>query len=151
MSCHNELFRVSSLWKEVCDTCQGRQESVKKAVMDLLNGQKEQVLGQRPDLGDIVRHVLPHIQVRHWKKVGLAIYVEPSTLNELGQEFTSDKDCYVNTLNYWLKHNSSVTWKTLVDIFGLFETKNTVDRLTNKILSVLGRSYQVSVQALCVE
>ena len=32
---------------------------------------KEQVLGQHRDLGDVVTHVLPHIQVRHWKRVEL--------------------------------------------------------------------------------
>ena len=112
---------------------------------------KEQVLGQRPDLGDVVTHVLPHIQVRHWKRVGLALGMRKRTLDDVGQQFTSEDDRYLETLSYWLEHGSSVTWKTLLDVLGHFETKHTVDELTDKIVSVLGGGDQVSVWVLCVE
>ena len=112
---------------------------------------KEQVLGQRPDLGDVVTHVLPHIQVRHWKRVGLALGMRKRTLDDIGQQFTSEEDCYLETLSYWLEHGSSVTWTTLLDVLGHFETKHTVDELTDKIVSVLGGGDQVSVWMLCVE
>ena len=115
---------------------------------------KEQVLGQRPDLGDVVTHVLPRIQMRHWKRVGLALGMRKNSLDKLGQQFSNDDDrydCYLETLSYWLEHGSSVTWKTLLDVLGHFETKHTVDELTDKILSVLGGGDQVSVQVLCIE
>ena len=51
----------------------------------------------------------------------------------------------------WLEHGSSVTWKTLLDVLGRFETKHIVDELTDKIVSVLGGGHQVSVQVLCIE
>ena len=38
-----------------------------------------------------------------------------------------------------------MTWKTLLDVLGHFETKHTVDELMTKIVSVLGGGYQVSV------
>ena len=46
---------------------------------------KEQALDQRPDLKDIVTLVLPHIQERHWKRVGLALDIKKCTLDFLGR------------------------------------------------------------------
>ena len=162
----SELFMVTSSLMKLGDSSQGGHESVKKAVVRLLGGQtvesvvhvaddnwlvKEQVLGQHPDLGDIVKHVLPRIQARHWKRVGLALGMKKSTLDELGEHFSNDDDSHLETVSYWLEHGSSVTWKTLLDVLGHFETKHTVDELTDKIVSVLGGDHQVSVQVLCVE
>ena len=157
VSCCTELFAMYPLLKKVCDTSQGGHEAVKKAVMKFLGAQtvasavqvvddsllvKEQVLGQRPDLGDVVTHVLSHIQVRtKWKSIGLALDIKKSTLDQ----FSNDDDPYLEALSYWLEHGSSVTWKTLLDVLGHFETKHTVDELTDKIVSVLGGGDQVSV------
>ena len=55
----------------------------------------------------------------------------------------------METLSYWLEHGSSVTWKTLLDVLGHFETKHKIDELTDKIVSELGGAHQVSVQC-CV-
>ena len=163
VSCCSELFTMYPLLKKVCDTSQGGHEAVKKAVMKFLGAHtvtsviqvaddswlvKEQVLGQRPDLGDVVTHVLPHIQVRSkWKSIGLTLGIKKTTLDQ----FSNDDDPYLETLSYWLEHGSSVTWKTLLDVLGLFETKHTVDELMDKIVSVLGGGDQVSVWVLCVE
>ena len=73
--------------------------------------------------------------------------IEKSTINQ----FSNDDDPYLETLSYWLEHGSSVTWKTLFDALAHFETKHTVDELTDKIVSVLGEGHQVSVWVLCVE
>ena len=109
---------------------------------------KEQVFSQRPDLGDIVTHVLPHIQVRcKWKSIGVRLGIAKSTLDQ----YSNDDDPYLETLSYWLEHGCSVTWKSLFDVLGHFETKHTVDELTDKIVSVLGGGHQVNVWALCVE
>ena len=143
MSAYTEL-------NSVCKLNEGGQE-VKKVFLSILGGRtiEEQVLGQRPDLGDVVTHVLPHIQVRHWKRVGLALGMKKSTLDGLGQQFPNDDNRYLETLSYWLEHGSSVTWKNLLDVLGHFETKHTIDELTDKIVSELGGAHQVSVQC-CV-
>ena len=150
--------------KAIADDGEYGQEFIKRVFSSILGEQpvysvgyaaddsqlvKEQVLGQRPDLGDVVTHVLPHIQVRHWKRVGLALGMKSSTLDGLGQQFPNDDDRYLETLSYWLEHGSSVTWKTLLDVLGHFETKHTIDELTDKIVSELGGAHQVSVQC-CV-
>ena len=150
--------------KAIADDGENGQEFIKRVFSSILGGQpvyrvgyaaddsqlvKEQVLGQRPDLGDVVTHVLPHIQVRHWKRVGLALGMKKSTLDGLGHQFPNDDDRYLETLSYWLEYGSSVTWKTLLDVLGHFETKHTIDELTDKIVSELGGAHQVSVQC-CV-
>ena len=162
----SELFMVTSSLMKLCESSQGGHESVKKAVIRFLGGQtvesvvhvaddnwllKEQLLCQPPDLGYIVKHVLPRIQARHWKRVGLALGIKESTLDKLRQQFSNDDDHYLEILSFWLKHGSSVTWKTLLDVLGHFETKHTVDEVMDKILSVFGRGHQVCVQVLCVE
>ena len=43
---------------------------------------EEQVLGQRPNLGNVVIYVLSRFQARHWKRVGLALGMEKFTLDE---------------------------------------------------------------------
>ena len=165
LSYHSELFAMYPSLMKLCDSSQGGHESVKEAVIKILGGQtvesvvhvaddsqlmKEQVLGQRPDLRNVVLHVLPHIQMKSkWKEVGLALGMKKSTVDTFGQQFSKDDDRYLETLSYCLEHGSGVTWKTLLDVLGCFETWHTVDEVMGKILSVLGRGHQVSVQVLC--
>ena len=163
----SEVFTIYSLLMKLCDSSQGGHESVKKAVIRFLGGQtvesvvhvtddsqlvKKQVLDQRPDLGLVIFHVLPRIQMKsYWKDVGLALGMKKSTADTFEQQFSNDHDRYRETLSYCLEHGSSVTWKTLLDVLGRFETKHIVDELTDKIVSVLGGGHQVSVQVLCIE
>ena len=159
----NELFTISSSLTKVCDTSKDGSEAVRRALIKFLGGQtvqttmhtgdnsqlaKEQVLGQHPDIGNVVTHVLPRIQVRHWRKFGLAIRMEEGTVDELEQQFSNEDDRYLKILSYWLKQDSSVTWKTLFDVLSNYETKNAVDELADKIVSALGRDHWVSVQVL---
>ena len=152
-----QLLSTFTLLNSLCKMGKGENE-VRKVFLNFLGGQtveggvhaadnsqlvKEQVLGQLPDLGDVVTHVLPHIQVRHWKKVGLALGIKKNSLDELRQEFPDDDDRYLETLSYWLEHGSNVTWKTLLDVLGHFETWHTVDELMSNIVSVLGGRNQV--------
>ena len=75
------------------------------------------------------------------KSIGLALGIKKNTIDQ----FSNEDDPYLETLNYWLEHGSSVTWKTLLDVLGRFETKHTVDELTAKIVSVFGGGDQESV------
>ena len=159
-----QLKEAYAYIKAIADDGEYGQEFIKRVFSSILGGQpvysvgyaaddsqlvKEQVLGQRPDLGDVVTHVLPHIQVRHWKRVGLALGMKKSALDDLGQQFPNDDDRYLETLSHWLEHGSSVTWKTLLDVLGLSEVECTMVELRGKIVSELGGAHQVSVQC-CV-
>ena len=74
------LMSAYNVLSSVCKLNVGGQE-VKEVFLSILGGQtiKEQVLGQRPELGDVVTLVLPYIQGRHWKRVGLALGMKKST------------------------------------------------------------------------
>ena len=165
-----ELHRLKEAYasfKAIAECGEHGLEFIKRVFSSILGGQtvesvvhvaddsrlvQEQVLGQHPHLGDVVTHVLPRIPVRsNWKEVGLFLGMRKSTLDELGKQFPNDNKCYLEPLCYWLEHGSSVTWKTLLDVLGRFETWHTVDELTGKIVSVLGGGDQVSVQVLSVE
>ena len=67
------------------------------------------------------------------------------TLDDLGNEHLKNDDRYLETLSCWLEHGSSVTWKSLLDVLGHFETKHVIDDLTDKIASEVGGPPQVSV------
>ena len=162
---HLKLLSAYDVLNSVCKMDNGGHEA-KKVFLNILGAQsaesvvhvtddsqlvEEQVLGQRPNLGNVVIYVLSRIRTRHWKRVGLALGMEKFTLDEVQQQFSNDDDCYLETLSHWLEHGSSVTWKTLLDVLGHFETKHTMDEMTDKIVQVLGGGHQVSVQVLCVE
>ena len=114
---------------------------------------KDSVLRQKPTLPRLARLVVSQVSTQNWKLVGLVLLEGiadgEDTFNAISHQFTDDKNRFLETLSYWLEHGSSVTWKTLLDALGYFETKHTVDELTDKIVAVLGGGYQVSVQ-VCV-
>ena len=163
---HSHFFTICTSLSIVCDPSQGGHEAVKKAVIKLLGGQtvdsvlqvddesqlvNEQILSQCPDLRDLVAHILPCIEGRHWKKVGLTLGLKKSTLDGLERQYSNNDDRYLETLSYWLEHGSSATWKTLLDVLGHFETKHTIDDLSDRIVSEVRGANKVRVQVLCGE
>ena len=128
-------------------------EFVKNVFSEILgddrNSIKEWVLSQPPDLEHVVKHVLPRIQMRHWKRLGISLGMEKLVVDDLGQRYSDDNDCCLETLSYWIEHGRSVTWRTLLDALGRIETWQTVNELTDNIVTVLGVCHQVSVQ-VCV-
>ena len=116
---------------------------------------KDKILRQKPTLSRLAHLIMSHVSTQNWKLVGLMLLEDiadcKATLNAISHQFSDDKNRFLETVSYWLEHGSSVTWKTLLDVLGHFETKHTVDELADKIVSVLGGGHQVSVQGLCVE
>ena len=110
------------------------------------------VLRQKPTLSRLARLIMTHVSCQNWRLIGLLLLEDiadaKDTLNAISHQCSDDRNRFLETLSYWLEHGSSVTWKTLLDVLGHFET---VDDLTDKIVSVLGGGDQVSVWVLCVE
>ena len=110
---------------------------------------EEGVLRQKPTLSRLARLIMTHVSFQNWRLVGLLLLEDivhaEDTLNAISHQCSDDRNRFLETLSYWLEHGSSVTWKTLLDVLGHFETKHTVDELTDKIVSVLGGGHQVSV------
>ena len=107
------------------------------------------VLRQKPTLYRLACLIMTHVSYQNWRLIGLLLLEDiadaEDTLNAISHQCSDDRNRFLETLSYWLKHGSSVTWKTLLDVLGHFETKHTVDELTDKIVSVLGGGEQVSV------
>ena len=99
------------------------------------------IMGGRPSRSLIDKHVLSKLQHKNkWERVGNLLEVDEGKLDRLGEEAPSDDEAYYSMLKHWLKHGSQVTWKTLLDAIGHFETKKTVDDITDKIVEELASS-----------
>ena len=96
---------------------------------------QQKVLTQRPDLIVIVKAVLPKVQLENWKEIGIMLQVPIPTLNELKHSQTRLRDKYREVLEYWLDHNKAASWRTLLEVLGHFETKVTMDQLTQEIIA----------------
>ena len=106
----------------------------------------KKILEEKPKRSLIEKYVLPSLKCkRKWERVGNLLEVDEDILEEIGEEATDDDDAYYSMLKYWLKHGRNVSWKTLLDAVGHFETKKTVDDITDKIVEELAPS-QVSIQ-----
>ena len=107
---------------------------------------KRKFLEERPVLHLLDEQFLLHIKSKEkWKRVGRLLKVDENTLKKLSEEATNDDDAYYSMLEYWLKHGRNVSWKTLLDAVGHFETKKTVDDITDMIVEELAPP-QVSIQ-----
>ena len=114
---------------------------------------KDGILREKPTLPRLARLIMTHVSAQNWRLIGLLLLEDiadvEGTLNAISHQYSDDRNKLLETLSYWLEHGSSVTWNTLLDVLGCFETKHTVDELTSKIVSVLGGGHQVNVCVLC--
>ena len=105
------------------------------------SSEANRIMGERPSRSLIDKHVLSKLQHKDkWERVGNLLEVDEGELDRLGEEAPSDDEAYYSMLKHWLKHGSQVTWKTLLDAIGHFETKKTVDDITAKIVEELASS-----------
>ena len=106
---------------------------------------KRKCLKERPVL-HLLEQILLHIKSKgKWKRVGRLLKVDENTLKRLSEEATDDDDAFYSMLEHWSKNGRHVSWKTLLDAVGHFETKKTVDDITDMIVEELAPS-QVSIQ-----
>ena len=95
---------------------------------------QQKVLEQRPDLTIIVKAVLPKVDCENWEETGIMLQVPTSTLNDLEHSQYRLRGKYRKVLQHWLDHNKAASWRALLEVLGHFETKHTMDRLTQDIL-----------------
>ena len=99
---------------------------------------RDKTLKKRPELRLIVKYVIPKLHhLDGWFDVGMILEVSEDELLEIQSHSHQDRVAYRTMLITWLKHGRQVTWKTLLDAVGHFETKKTVDDMTNKIVEEL--------------
>ena len=91
------------------------------------------VLEQTPEQSDLEECVLSNVkEMRKWRRVGELLKLEAPVLDKLAKVADGNDDAYYSMLKYWLEHGRSVTWKTLLDAIGHFETKKTMDDIRKK-------------------
>ena len=96
---------------------------------------RKKILEEKPKITFIDRHVLSNLKNKgKWRRVGGLLEVDNDTLDRLVEESPDSDDTYYSMLEYWLKHGRNVTWKTLLDAVGHFETKKTIDDMTERIV-----------------
>ena len=96
---------------------------------------KNAILEKKPELRSIDKHVLSNLKCKgKWERVGNLLEIDEDTLDRLGEESPDSDDAYYSMLKYWLEHGHNVTWKTLLNAVGHFETKKTVDDMTERIV-----------------
>ena len=96
---------------------------------------QQKVLEQRPDLTIIVKAVLPKVDCENWEETGIMLQVPTSTLKDLEHSQYRLRDKYRKVLQHWLDQNEAASWRALLEVLGHFETKHTMDRLTQDILA----------------
>ena len=107
------------------------------------------ILRHKPKLSKLTSIILSKVSTQNWKLVGLLLLDNitdgEEKLKSISHQFSDDRNRFLETLSYWLEHGSSVTWKTLLEVLGHYETKHTIDELTHKIVSELGGANEVSI------
>ena len=97
--------------------------------------EKNAILEKKPKVSSVVKHVLSNLKCKgKWERVGNLLEIDEDTLNRLGEESPDSDDAYYSMLKYWLKHGHNVSWKILLDTVGHFETKKTVNDMTERIV-----------------
>ena len=144
--------------KELIDCDEAGKEATSRILSflgyQLVGGEEisdaNRIMGERPSRSLIDKHVLSKLQHKDkWERVGNLLEVDEGELDRLGEESPSDDEAYYSMLKHWLKHGSQVTWKTLLDAIGYFETKKTVDDITDKIVEELASSQVRKCEYMC--
>ena len=114
----------------------------------------DDILRHKPKLSKLTSIILSKVSTQNWKLVGLLLLDNiadgEEKLKSISHQFSDDRNRFLETLSYWLEHGSSVTWKTLLNVLGHFETKHNIDELTDTIVSELGGASKVR-KMFCVE
>ena len=96
---------------------------------------KQAVLNQRPDLSLLSTYIIGNFNVARWRHLGISLKIPLEALFHISSTHSSCEDRYLEVLIYWLEHNETASWRTLLEILGHFEIKHTMDQLTQDILA----------------
>ena len=96
---------------------------------------QEKLLDQRPKLSILSNYVVGNFNVVRWRLLGTSLEVPQEVLSHIVSTLSCCEDRYLEVLNYWLSHNEAANWRTLLEVLGHFETKNTLDKLLQEVLA----------------
>ena len=99
---------------------------------------QQKVLDQKPELSIISTNFIDHVNVEKWRRLGISLKIPLEALSHISSTHFSCEDRYLDVLIYWLANNEAASWRTLLELLGHFETKQTMDHLMQEILASQG-------------
>ena len=139
---HQELMKVASsgaLGQQAVQTVfsqlPGRTTVEQGTATEESYIRQQKVLNQRPDSSVIVTALLSKVDFSTWEETGIVLQVPTSTLLFLDQSQFRLRDRYRKVLQYWLDHDEAASWRKLLEVLGHFETKQTMDQVTQEVLA----------------
>ena len=78
---------------------------------------------------------IDHVNVEKWRRLGISLKIPLEALSHISFTHFSCEDRYLEVLICWLAHNEVASWRTLLEVLGHFETKQTMDQLTQELLA----------------
>ena len=139
---HQELMKLGSIGalgqqavQAVMSQLPGRATVEQGLATEEFYLHQQKVLDWRPDLEIISTYVIGHCNVDQWRRLGFSLKLPQAALSHISSTHSSCEDRYLEVLIYWLDHNEAASWRTLLEVLGHFETKQTMDQLTQDILA----------------
>ena len=111
---------------------------------------QEKVLNQRPRLSVLSTYVIGCVSVERWRRLGTSLDIPLEVISHISSTHSSCEDRYLEVLIYWLAHNETASWRTLLEVLGHFETKQTMNQLTQEILATRDSAVSLMVVQGCV-
>ena len=139
---HQELMKVASSGalgqqavQAVISQLPGRTTVEQGTATEESHIRQQKVFDQRPDLSIISTYIIGRVSVERWRRLGIALKIPLEVVSHISSAHSSCEDKYLEVLIYWLAHNEAACWKTLLEVLGHFETKQTMDQLTQEVLA----------------
>ena len=108
------------------------------------------LLDRRPDLSIVALHVINAVNAEQWYRLGISLKISQAVLSHISSTHSSSENKYLKVLQCWLHQNKAVNWRTLLDILGHFETKHTIDCLTQDILAAQANEVSSLILHKCI-
>ena len=153
LNSHQELMKLISsgprgqqIAQVVISQLPGRTTVEQGTVTEESHLRQQKVLDQRPDLSVMSTYVIGLVNVDRWRRLGISLKIPPKALSRISSTHSSCEDRYLEVLVYWLDHNKAASWRALLEVLGHFETKHTMDRLTQDILAAQDTEVSLSAE-----
>ena len=150
---HQELMKLKSsgalgqqAMKTILSHVLGKSTAEQGTVTEESHLHQQKVLHQKPNLSVISTHVIGLVNVDRWRRLGVALKLPLEALSHISSTHSSCEDRYLEVLIYWLDHNEAASWRALLEVLGHFETKRTIDRLTQDILAAQDSEVSLSAE-----
>ena len=153
LNAHQELMKLVSsgprgqqIAQVVISQLPGRATVEQETATEESHLRQQNMLDQRPDLSVMSTYVIGLVNVEQWRRLGISLKIPLPALSHISSTHSSCGDRYLEVLIYWLNHNEAASWRALLEVLSHFETKHTIDRLTQDILAAQDSEVSLSAE-----